>query len=29
VIDDYDAFFDHQVHRAGAYLIGGPGSPVH
>jgi AcrR family transcriptional regulator len=29
VIDDYDAFFDHQVHRAGAYLVGGPGSPVH
>jgi AcrR family transcriptional regulator len=24
VIDDYDAFFDHQVRRAGAYLIAGP-----
>jgi AcrR family transcriptional regulator len=24
VIDDYDAFFDHQVRRAGAYLVGGP-----
>jgi len=26
VIDDYDAFFDHQVRRAGAYLVAGPAS---
>jgi AcrR family transcriptional regulator len=24
VIDEYDAFFDHQVRRAGAYLVSGP-----
>ena len=25
VIEDYDAFFDHQMRRAGAYLVAGPG----
>jgi hypothetical protein len=27
VIDNYDAFFDHQIRRAGAYLVGGPALP--
>ena len=27
IIDDYDAFFDHQIRRAGAYLLSGPAAP--
>ena len=27
VIEDYDAFFDHQVRRLGAYLVSGPAVP--
>lgn len=26
IIEDYDAFFDHQVRRAGTYLVAGPAS---
>jgi hypothetical protein len=28
VIDDYDAFFEHQTRRAGAYLLRGPALPA-